>query len=359
MRSVVVESSLTNGVGLAPGTPVASGPPSGPRGPHGRTGRCGPARTRASGRRGGRTWPGWGRGRLPPGSRGWRATSSPSATARAGRCRAPAQFSGCRSSGLPACLRSWCWPCISWRSAGDGSGSGGSRGHGSGSGGVPGGVGARWPGGCRWLADDPFRGTLVLLPLILGGLREIHRWGVRLGGRPLSREGTAAELARSRASWCCWCWPGRTWGWGDEEVLAAGLLLVLGCRVARQDGGAPAAPGREAPGAAFGAVLLAAVRGLSRHPPLVGPAPAAGRRRAVLSPGDPQPGLRLRRRSDEQLRGQRTGASSWTGRSSPSRAIRWGPRASSTRGTTRCCPWRWCRPTAWAARWGRWPPWRP
>ena len=81
--------------------------------------------------------------------------------------------------------------------------------------------------------DDPFRGTLVLLPLILGGLREIHRWGARLGGGRLSREGTAAELgalvflvlvvlARSHL------------GLGHEKVLAAGLLLVLGCRVARQ-----------------------------------------------------------------------------------------------------------------------------
>ena len=81
--------------------------------------------------------------------------------------------------------------------------------------------------------DDPFRGTLVLLPLILGGLREIHHWGVRLGGRRLSPEGTAAELgalaflvllvlARSHL------------GLGHEKVLAAGFLLVLGCRVARQ-----------------------------------------------------------------------------------------------------------------------------
>ena len=32
------------------------------------------------------------------------------------------------------------------------------------------------PGLLPLAAADPFRGTLVLLPLILGGLREIHRW---------------------------------------------------------------------------------------------------------------------------------------------------------------------------------------
>ncbi|HSG41387.1 MAG TPA: hypothetical protein VLE27_17230, partial [Thermoanaerobaculia bacterium] len=44
-------------------------------------------------------------------------------------------------------------------------------------------------------ADDPFRGTLVILPLILGGLREIHRWAVIRGGRALPVQGTAGELA--------------------------------------------------------------------------------------------------------------------------------------------------------------------
>lgn len=81
---------------------------------------------------------------------------------------------------------------------------------------------------------DPFRGTLAVLPLILAGLHEIRRWTERLGGRPLSPRGTAGELSAlavlvllvlarphlglSRAA----------------EVLAAGLLLVLACRTARQ-----------------------------------------------------------------------------------------------------------------------------
>ncbi len=84
------------------------------------------------------------------------------------------------------------------------------------------------------LADDPFHGTLVLLPVILGGLREIHRWSARLGGRPLGAAATAGELgalavlillilARPHLSLA-----------GMDEVLAAGLALVLGCRVARQ-----------------------------------------------------------------------------------------------------------------------------
>lgn len=82
-------------------------------------------------------------------------------------------------------------------------------------------------------ADDPFRGTLVLLPLILGGLREIHRWGARLGGGRLSREGTAAELGA--LAFLVLLVLGRSHlGLGHEKVLAAGFLLVLGCRVARQ-----------------------------------------------------------------------------------------------------------------------------
>jgi len=81
---------------------------------------------------------------------------------------------------------------------------------------------------------DPFLGTLGVLPLILGALREIHRWGARLGGRRLGIAATAGELgalavlavlvlARPHLSLA-----------GMDEVLAAGLLLVLGCRVARQ-----------------------------------------------------------------------------------------------------------------------------
>lgn len=81
--------------------------------------------------------------------------------------------------------------------------------------------------------DDAFRGTLRLLPLILMGLREIHLWGVRMGGRRLSREGTAAELTALTVLVLLIL--GRSHlGLGNEAALAAGLLLVLGSRVARQ-----------------------------------------------------------------------------------------------------------------------------
>jgi hypothetical protein len=83
-------------------------------------------------------------------------------------------------------------------------------------------------------ADDPFRGTLVLIPVILGALREIHRWGARPGGRPLGAAATAGELgalgilgvlilARPHLSLA-----------SLDDGLAAGLALVLACRVARQ-----------------------------------------------------------------------------------------------------------------------------
>ncbi|MFL6197271.1 MAG: hypothetical protein ACJ75H_23995 [Thermoanaerobaculia bacterium] len=85
------------------------------------------------------------------------------------------------------------------------------------------------------LADgDPFRVTLVLIPLVLAALREIHVWGVRRGGEALDPRATAAELgalgvlavlavARPHLSLA-----------GMDEALAAGLLLVLASRVARQ-----------------------------------------------------------------------------------------------------------------------------
>jgi hypothetical protein len=81
--------------------------------------------------------------------------------------------------------------------------------------------------------DDPFRGTLVLLPLILGGLREIHRWGAKLGGDRLSPRGTAVELG-ALALLVLLVLARHHLGIGNDGVLAAGLLLILGCRVARQ-----------------------------------------------------------------------------------------------------------------------------
>lgn len=82
--------------------------------------------------------------------------------------------------------------------------------------------------------DDPFRDTLVLLPLILGALREIHRWGVRLGGARLSAQGTAGELGGLAVlALLVLARPSLNLA-RSGEMLAAGLLIVLGCRVARQ-----------------------------------------------------------------------------------------------------------------------------
>jgi hypothetical protein len=82
--------------------------------------------------------------------------------------------------------------------------------------------------------DDPFHGTLALLPVILGGLREIHRWGARLGGRPLGAAATAGELgALAVLVLLVFARPTLSLG-GMDEGLAAGLALVLTCRVARQ-----------------------------------------------------------------------------------------------------------------------------
>ena len=82
--------------------------------------------------------------------------------------------------------------------------------------------------------DDPFRGTLVLLPLILGGLREIQRWTVRLGGRQLAAPGTAAELGGLAVLLLLVLARPYLGLARSGEILAAGLLIVLGCRVARQ-----------------------------------------------------------------------------------------------------------------------------
>lgn len=82
--------------------------------------------------------------------------------------------------------------------------------------------------------EDPFRGTLLILPLVLLGFAWVHRRAVRQGARPLSQAGTVAELAAlgllvllasARAH--------LNLGWA-EEMIAAGLALLLACRVARQ-----------------------------------------------------------------------------------------------------------------------------
>jgi hypothetical protein len=88
-------------------------------------------------------------------------------------------------------------------------------------------------------ADDAFRGTLTMLPLVLAVLRETNRWGARSSqpsptSRSLSRTGTAGELGGLAILWILVLARRHLSLALADEVLAAGLLLVLACRVARQ-----------------------------------------------------------------------------------------------------------------------------
>jgi hypothetical protein len=82
--------------------------------------------------------------------------------------------------------------------------------------------------------DGPLRGTLVLLPLLLAGFREIRRWTVRLGGGDLPSGGTAGELAALGALVLLTLARPHLGLARAEEALAAGFLLVLAHRVAGQ-----------------------------------------------------------------------------------------------------------------------------
>ncbi|HYO16544.1 MAG TPA: hypothetical protein VE685_25380 [Thermoanaerobaculia bacterium] len=82
--------------------------------------------------------------------------------------------------------------------------------------------------------DGPLRGTLVLLPLLLAGFREIRRWTVRLGGGDLAPQGTAGELAALGALVLLALARPHLGLARAEEALAAGFLLVLAHRVTRQ-----------------------------------------------------------------------------------------------------------------------------
>jgi hypothetical protein len=83
-------------------------------------------------------------------------------------------------------------------------------------------------------AGDPFRGTLVILPLILAALWQIRRWCERLGGGTLGAGGTAGELvALALLLLLVWARPHLALARADEAI-AAGLLLVLGHRLVRQ-----------------------------------------------------------------------------------------------------------------------------
>jgi len=82
--------------------------------------------------------------------------------------------------------------------------------------------------------DDPFRGTLILLPLILAGLREIRRWCERLGGAPLEDNRSLGEIAAlAILILLVLARPHLALARADE-VLAAGFLLVLAHRLVRQ-----------------------------------------------------------------------------------------------------------------------------
>jgi len=82
--------------------------------------------------------------------------------------------------------------------------------------------------------QDPLAGTLAVLPPVLAALYLIHRWGARLGARPLSRAGSAGELAAlCLVVAAAFARPALALPYASE-ALAAGLLLVLAHRVARQ-----------------------------------------------------------------------------------------------------------------------------
>lgn len=82
--------------------------------------------------------------------------------------------------------------------------------------------------------DDPLRFTLVLLPFLVAGFREIAVWTVRAGGRRLPAAVSAAELL-ALAAWSTAVLGRRSWGLAHaDEALAAFLVLVLAHRTGRQ-----------------------------------------------------------------------------------------------------------------------------
>lgn len=95
-------------------------------------------------------------------------------------------------------------------------------------------VEARSPSLIPLAADDPFRGTLLVLPLILAGFALVNRMASRRGALPLDRAGTIGELAAlGFLVLLVLARPHLNVGW-SEEILAAGLFLVLAHRVIRQ-----------------------------------------------------------------------------------------------------------------------------
>ena len=89
----------------------------------------------------------------------------------------------------------------------------------------------------RWLPmppGDPLRATLVLLPAIVVALGEIARAAVRRGGRRVAPAATAGELAALVVLAAVALARPRLGFELPPEVIAAGLLVVLADRVARQ-----------------------------------------------------------------------------------------------------------------------------
>lgn len=82
--------------------------------------------------------------------------------------------------------------------------------------------------------DDPFYGTLAILPLVLLGLAAVHRLGARRGAERLSAAGTAGELAALGLLVLLVLARPHLGLARVEEVVAAGMLLVLGYRLTRQ-----------------------------------------------------------------------------------------------------------------------------
>jgi len=81
---------------------------------------------------------------------------------------------------------------------------------------------------------DPLAGTLTVLPVVLAALYGIHRRGVQLGARGLSRAGSAGELAALGLLLAA-VFARPALGLDHAgELLAAGLLLLLAHRLARQ-----------------------------------------------------------------------------------------------------------------------------
>jgi hypothetical protein len=91
-----------------------------------------------------------------------------------------------------------------------------------------------WTGGRLLAPGDALAGTLRLLPVLLAAFYAIHRTAVRRGARRLAAAGSARELAAlALLVPAALARPALGLGLADE-VIAAGLLLVLAHRVVRQ-----------------------------------------------------------------------------------------------------------------------------